>query len=433
MRLALLGGIAVTPKVVIEDAGILVEDDEIAFVGEREELEEEHDWEDEVELGDHDVVIPGLVNAHTHGPMTLFRGVSDDKPLMEWLMEDIWPLEAGLDADLCRLGAYAAAIESVRCGVTCLYDMYFYMDAVAEAYADVGIRASVSHGMIDLNVEDAEEVREEEFKEAERVRKKCDGLKDLVEFSYGPHAPYTCSEELLREVRERADEHGVGVHIHVAETQDEVKEVKRNTGKRPVEYLHDIGFLKEDVLAAHCVWVTDEEIEMLAESGVTVAHNPISNMKLASGVAPVPDMLSEGVNVAIGTDGCASNNNLDVLEEIKAAALLHKVDRLDPTATEALEVLEMATVRAAAFYRSAEIGELKDGKAADIVVLDGDSPRLRPGHDPVSDVVYSAVGADVKCVMVAGEWVVKNGRVVTVDEEKILEEFTEAARELASQ
>ncbi len=432
MRLALLGGIAVTPKVVIEDAGILIEDGEIAFVGDREDLEDRHDWEDEIELGERDVVIPGLVNAHTHGPMTLLRGVSDDKPLMEWLMEDIWPLEACLDADLCKLGAYAAAIESAKCGVTCLYDMYFYMDAVAEAYEDVGIRASVSHGMIDLNVEDAEEAREEEFKEAERVRKKCEKM-DLIEFSYGPHAPYTCSEELLKEVREKADEHGVGVHIHVAETKDEVEEVKRDKGKRPVEYLHDIGFLKEDVLAAHCVWVSDEEIEILAETGVTVAHNPVSNMKLASGIAPVPDMLAEGVNVAVGTDGCASNNNLDMLEEIKFAALLHKVDRLDPTVTEALEVLEMATVRGAAFYRSAEIGELKEGKAADLVVLNGNSPRLRPGHDPVSDVVYSASGSDVKHVMVDGEWVVKDGEVVGVDEKELMEEFTEAAHELASQ
>ncbi|WP_456482098.1 amidohydrolase [Methanopyrus sp.] len=427
MRLAILGGVAVTPERVIEGAGILIEDGRISFVGTREQLEECEDWEDEMELEERDVVIPGLINTHTHGPMTLFRGVADDMPLMKWLREEIWPLEERLDAEKCRWGAALAAMEALKSGTTCLVDMYFFMDAVAEAYAEVGIRAVISHGMIDLGEEDK---REEELKESERVYRKCHGMEGLIEFSLGPHAPYTCSEELLKEVRRLADEWGVKIQIHVAETEDEVKEVKREHGKRPVEYLDEIGLLGDDVIAAHCVWLDDEEIEILSERKVTVSHNPTSNMKLASGVSPMPEMLEKGVNVTIGTDGCASNNNLDMLEEIKVAALLHKVNRMDPSITEAREILRMATVRAGTVYSSEEIGAIEEGYAADLVVLDGNSPRLNPNHNPISNVVYSASGSDVKHVLVAGEPVVKNGKLVGADEREILENSIECAEQL---
>ncbi|WP_457620813.1 amidohydrolase [Methanopyrus sp.] len=429
MRLAILGGVAVTPERVIEDAGILIEDGRISFVGTRKQLEECEDWEDEMELEEKDVIMPGLINTHTHGPMTLFRGVADDMPLMRWLREEIWPLEERLDAEKCRWGAALAAMEALKSGTTCLVDMYFFMDAVAEAYVEVGIRAVISHGMIDLGEEDK---REEELKESKRVYRKCHGMEGLIEFSLGPHAPYTCSEELLREVRRLANEWSVKIQIHVAETEDEVKEVKREHGKRPVEYLDEIGLLGDDVIAAHCVWLNDEEIEILSKRGVIVSHNPISNMKLASGISPVPKMLENGVNVTIGTDGCASNNNLDMLEEIKVAALLHKVDRMDPSATEMLEILRMATVRAGAVFSGEKIGAIEEGYAADLVVLDGSSPRMNPCHNPISNIVYSASGSDVKHVFVAGEPVVKNGKLVKVDEEEILEKSTECAEQLTS-
>ncbi|AAM01581.1 amidohydrolase [Methanopyrus kandleri] len=430
MRLAILGGIAVTPERVIEDAGILIDEDgRISFVDTREQLEECEDWEDEIELGEKDVIMPGLINTHTHGPMTLFRGVADDMPLMKWLREEIWPLEERLDAEKCRWGAALAAMEALKSGTTCLADMYFFMDAVAEAYAEVGIRAVISHGMIDLGEEDK---REEELKESKRVYRKCQGMEGLIEFSLGPHAPYTCSEELLKEVRRLADEWGVKIQIHVAETEDEVKEVKRKHGKRPVEYLDEIGLLGDDVIAAHCVWLDDKEIEILSKRGVIVSHNPISNMKLASGISPVPEMLERGVNVTIGTDGCASNNNLDMLEEIKVAALLHKVNKMDPSATEMLEILRMATVRAGTVFSSEKIGAIEEGYAADLVVLDGSSPRLNPNHNPISNIVYSASGSDVKHVFVAGELVVKNGKLVKADEQEILENSTECAEQLTS-
>ncbi|WP_456436490.1 amidohydrolase [Methanopyrus sp.] len=429
LRLAILGGVAVTPERVIEDAGILIEDSRISFVGTREQLEECEDWEDEIELEEKDVIMPGLINTHTHGPMTLFRGVADDMPLIKWLREKIWPLEEHLDAEKCRWGAALAAMEALKSGTTCLVDMYFFMDTVAEAYAEVGIRAVISHGMIDLGEEDK---REEELKESERVYRKCHGMEGIIEFSLGPHSPYTCSEELLKEVRRLADEWGVKIQIHVAETKDEVEEVKREYGKRPVEYLDEIGLLDDDVIAAHCVWLNDKEIEILSKRGVVVSHNPISNMKLASGISPVPEMLERGVNVTIGTDGCASNNNLDMLEEIKVAALLHKVNKMDPSATEMLEIMKMATVKAGTVFSSEKIGAIEEGYAADLVVLDGSSPRLSPNHNQISNIVYSVSGSDVKHVFVAGELVVKNRRLVRADEQEILENSTECAEQLTS-
>ncbi len=428
MRLAVLGGVLLTPDETIEDAGLLIEDGRFAFVGTRKELEASEDWEDELTLDERDVILPGLINTHTHGPMTLLRGIADDLPLMRWLEEEIWPREERLDAEKCRWGAALAAVEALRSGTTCLVDMYFYMDAVAEAYAEAGIRAVISHGMIDLGDEDK---REEELRETRRIYRKCHGLEDLIEVSLGPHAPYTCSEELLREVRRLADEWGVRIQIHVAETRDEVRQVKEETGRRPVEYLDELGLWGEDVIAAHCVWLTDDEIDTLARRGVIVSHNPASNMKLASGVSPVPDLLERGATVTLGTDGCASNNNLDLLEEMKLAALLHKVDRGDPTATRAREILRMATSRAEGVYSLEKIGRIEEGYAADLVVLDGSSPRMNPCHSPTSNVVYSATGADVKHVLVGGEPVVRNGRVTTVDEEEVLEHARECAEQLA--
>jgi len=374
------------------------------------------------------VVSPGFVNLHTHSPMGLLRGLADDLPLMEWLEKHIWPMEAKLTREHIKAGAYLGALEMIKTGTTAFLDMYFRMDAVAEAVLEAGLRGYLSYGMIDLG--DPERT-EKELKEALREMKAIEGLNsERIHFVFGPHAPYTCSLALLKEVRKLADEHGKSITIHVAETMAELGKIQERYGKSPVVLLDEIGFLGSDVIIAHGVWLDSRDIAILARDGVTVAHNPASNMKLASGVMPLRRLMNAGVNVGLGTDGSASNNNLDMVEEMKLAALLHKVHNLDPTVADSKTVFRMATVNGAKALRL-NAGVIKPGYLADLVIFDFSRPHLRPLHDVVSHIVYSANGNDVETTIVDGRVLMLDGEVLTLDEERILDKAEKAIKELA--
>ena len=414
-----------TPTELIKGS-ILIKDDIISEISEN--ISEE--GVDKVIDGTDKITLPGLINTHTHLSMDLFRGLADDLALDEWLNDHIWPMEANLNGWYCYIGALLGACEMIKSGTTTFCDMYFYMEDVAKAIAESGIRGVLSYGMIDFA--DAEK-RENEFKENISLFENCNGMADgRIKVFLGPHSPYTCSKELLIRAREEADKYGMGIHIHVGETQKEVNDLLESTGMRPFEYLDSLGLLGPDVLAAHAVWLSDSEIEIIKEKGVKLSHNPCSNMKLASGISPVDRLLKEGVCVSLGTDGSSSNNNLDLFEEMKFASLLQKVDSLNPEALNALETLKMATINGAkALGLEDEIGSIEVGKKADLILIDTNAVNLTPDStDLTSNIVYAANGANVDTTICNGQILMENRKVLSLDEEKILAEARLAIDEL---
>lgn len=411
----------------IKKGSVLIEDDKIMEISEKTGS---HDA-DKVINGEKKVLIPGLVNTHTHLSMNLLRGLADDLPLDTWLNDHIWPVEAHLTGEYCYAGALLACIEMIKSGTTTFNDMYFFMDDVAKAVDEAGIRGMLSHGMIDLG---DEEKRRAEFKETLRIIEKChDTAEGRIKVAFGPHAPYTCSEELLKGVRKKADKMGLKIHIHVGETEFEVEQIIEAHGSRPFEYLDEIGFLADDVIAAHAVWLSDKEIEIIKEREVNLSHNPASNMKLASGISPVSKLTDKSVNVSIGTDGAASNNNLDMIEEMKLTALLQKVNTMDSTVLPAQKVFEMATINGAkALGLQGEIGTIEVGKKADLVLLDMKTPNLAPFRHPISHLVYAANGSDTDTVICNGEILMENKKLEVVDEAEVIKMAEDAAEELIS-
>ncbi len=375
------------------------------------------------------VVMPGLVNTHTHAGMTLFRGYADDLTLSDWLENHIWPAEAQLTDNDLYIGTKLACLEMIRSGTTAFVDMYIHVDRVARAVEESGMRAALSYGMIDLG----DETRaESELKEGRRFVKEWNGRADgRITTMYGPHAPNTCSREFLMKVKEQAKQDNAKIHIHVLETEAELNQMKEQFGMCSVNMLDEIDFLDNDVIAAHCVWLSDGDMDILNERGVNVSHNPVSNMKLASGIAPVPKMLARGVNISLGTDGCASNNNLNMFEEMKTAALLHKVDTSDPTVLPAQQVLEMATINGARAM-GINSGMLKVGCMADVIIVDMDKPHLTPRYNVASHLVYSASGADVRTTIVNGKVLMDDYKVLSMDEQTVMEKAKDAALNLIS-
>jgi 5-methylthioadenosine/S-adenosylhomocysteine deaminase len=363
------------------------------------------------------VATPGLINAHTHCAMTLLRGYADDMPLQPWLEERIWPLEMKLAREDVYWGTLLGIAEMIRSGVTCFNDMYHHFEAAAQAALDSGIRASVSGVLLGF-LPDAESRLDGAIAFAREWNERGGGL--LVTM-LGPHAPYTCPGHLLHRVVEAAADAGIGVHIHVSETRQEVDDSLRDFGRTPVARLDDLGLLDASpTLAAHCVHLTDADIETLVEKRVGICHNPGSNMKLASGTAPIPRLLRAGAVVGMGTDGPASNNNLDMLEEARLAALVHKLDTGDPTVVTAREALEMATIGSArALGIQDRVGSIQPGMRADVVLLDFQQAHLFPLHDVVSHLVYAARAGDVRTVFVNGRALMLDRQLQTLDETEI--------------
>ena len=415
----------------VENVDVGVRDGSIAEVGDVEDADRVVDASDSL-------VLPGMVNAHTHASMTLLRGYADDMPLQTWLEDHIWRVEAHLTPEDIRVGAELAAVEMIRSGTTAFADMYFEMDEVVAAVEEAGLRAKLGYGIITVG-KDEDEVREE-IREGIEFAREHDGAADgRVRTMLTPHAPYTCDEETLRETANEAHDAGVALHTHLSETAEEVDEMVENEGVRPPEYLDSLGVFggdgddnaddKTDAYVAHGVHLNDADIDLLAQRNVGVAHCPSANMKLASGTAPVAALLDAGVTVGIGTDGPASNNTLDMFKETRHAALVAKTREGDASVVSAREALEAAT-RGGAEILGTEAGVIEEGRPADLVVVDLDAPHLTPKHDLVSHAVYAANGADVTTTVVDGEVLMENGVVERVDEEAIVSEAEETAQEL---
>jgi 5-methylthioadenosine/S-adenosylhomocysteine deaminase len=405
---------------------LLIKDDLIA------EISDEIDETGVSKIIDADgkILLPGFVNTHTHLSMALFRGLADDLSLDSWLNDHIWPMEANLNGEYCYIGALLGAVELIKSGTTTFSDMYFYMEDVARAVDEAGIRAALSYGMIDFG---DEEKRKAEIEENLALFNACDGMADgRINVFFGPHSPYTASEELLVKTRQLADENGMKIHIHVSETQKEINDSLEEKGLRPFEYLEKIGFLGPDVIAAHCVWLSDEEIEIIKRHDVKISHNPCSNMKLASGIAPVSKLIENGICVSIGTDGASSNNNLDLIEEMKTASLLQKVSTLDPKVLNSNQAIEMATIKGAeALGMDSQIGSIEVGKKADIILIDTNAVNMVPDSSSLSsNIVYSANGSNVDTTICNGKVLMENKKLTALDEDEIYAKARQAIKEL---
>jgi 5-methylthioadenosine/S-adenosylhomocysteine deaminase len=412
--------VPVRPRgVVLDRYSVLLRDGAIAGLLPRAEAE--RSWPDalRLELPDH-VLLPGLVNCHTHSPMTLLRGYADDLDLHIWLQEHIWPAERQLvGPEFARDGSLLAIAEMIRSGTTCFNDMYFFPDATADACLGAGMRACI--GMIVTEFEsswarDAQQYLEKGL----RLRERHAGSQ-LLTFSLAPHAPYTVEDDSLRRVARLSEKLGIPVHIHLLETEWEIKQSLQQHDQHPLTRLDQLGLLNDRLQAVHMVQLSAEDIERVAERGVHVVHCPQSNLKLASGFCPLQSLDKAGVNVALGTDGAASNNNLDLLSEAQTAALLAKGVAGDARAASAFEVLEMLTLNGARALGLADrIGSIEPGKQADLCALNLSAPETQPVHHVISQLIYAASARQVSDVWIAGRRVLESGRLTTIDTEEVL-------------
>jgi 5-methylthioadenosine/S-adenosylhomocysteine deaminase len=377
------------------------------------------------------LVMPGLINLHNHAAMTCFRGLADDLPLETWLHGHIFPAEARhVNEENAYWGTLLAAAEMIKSGTTTFCDGYFCEDGAARAVVAGGMRAVCAQGVIDFPAPGVPDPSRNLEVAKEFVRRWL-GHSSRLTPSIFCHSPYTCSPGTLTQGKAICLEHGVPFQIHVSETKGEVDETVRRYGKRPIVYLADLGLLDSATLCHHAVWADEGEIDLLARSGAGVSHNPESNMKLASGVALLPRMLARGVKVGLGTDGCASNNDLDLLREMDTAAKLHKVFEGDPALCTAVQITTMATRGgAAALGMSRDLGSLEPGKKADLITIDLNQPHLVPLYEPCSHLVYTARGADVRDVIIDGRIVMRNREVLTIDCERAMAEVRRIARSI---
>jgi len=406
---------------VISDGAVAVRDGRIVAVGKAAEVGRQFRVREVVDAGG-GLILPGLVNAHTHAPMVLFRGLADDRRLMDWLQQYIFPAEKNnVTAEFVRAGTRLAALEMIRSGTTTFVDMYYFEDQVAEACQEAGLRGVLGSTLIEFPAPDNKTIPDA-LAYAERFLKRW-ADDPLVVPAVAPHSAYLASPETLRAARALADRYHAPILVHVSESADEQAQVRERYGRTPTEQLQQLGILRRGVLGAHGVWLTASDRKILRETEVGVAHCPQSNMKLASGAAPVREMLADGLRLGLGTDGAASNNDLDMFEEMLTAALLTKHSSGDPTVAPAAAVLEMATLGGArALGMEDRIGSLEPGKRADLVVVGLAEPRLHPIYDPISHLVYVAKGADVRDVVVEGRVVMRDRRVLTLDEKAVVAE-----------
>lgn len=404
---------------VIKNGAVAVKGTEIVDVGNSDDILAKYDSK-AVLKKEGSVILPGLINTHTHAAMVYFRGIADDLPLNNWLNEHIWPAEnRWLSPEFISDAIELACLEMLKGGVTTYNDMYFYEDAAARTAKRIGMRAVLGVGILDFPTKSAS-TPDEYFSNAETFIKDWKG-DELITPCIAPHALYTCGPDSLKRAKAVAEKYNIPIHIHLSETEWEVREVMARYHKRPVEHLENLGFLDETVLAAHCIWVEDEEIELLAKRKVGVSHCMESNLKLASGFAPVATMLMEGVKVSFGTDGAASNNDLNIISEMSTTAKVHKALSNDPTVLDAKTVILMATRWGAEVLGLGnKTGSIEKGKTADIITINVNKPHLTPMYDVYSHIVYAAMASDVETVMVNGKVVVNGGELVTADESEIL-------------
>jgi 5-methylthioadenosine/S-adenosylhomocysteine deaminase len=409
---------------VIENGAVAVRRERIVAVGAASEIAAKYAAARTINA-EGKVVMPGLINTHTHVPMVLFRGIADDLVLMEWLQKYIFPAEAkNVDEQFVRWGTRLGCLEMIQGGTTTYVDMYYFEDAIADETARAGMRAVLGETLIDFPAPD-NKTWEAGIEYMEKYAQKWKGHA-LITPAIAPHAPYTVSTDHLKQAHAFSERHGVPLVIHVAEDYAEVKTIQERYNSSSVSYLDRIGLLDQRVIAAHMVWPNEEDIKTLASRSVGVAHCPQSNMKIAAGAAPVPQMLRAGVAVGLGTDGAASNNDLNLWEEMDTAAKLHKLITKDATVINAREALEMATIRGArAIHKDKEIGSLEAGKLADLLIVKMDNAWQTPLYNVYSQLVYATKASDVETVMINGRTVMDNRRVLTIDERAARAKATE--------
>ncbi|WP_078553309.1 amidohydrolase [Bacillus alkalicellulosilyticus] len=366
-------------------------------------------------------IIPGLVNTHSHTGMSLLRGISDDLPLQRWLQEKMWPMEGKFTKESVMAGSRLAMVEMVKSGTTTFLDMYhLHMDDIANQVVDAGMRAVITRGMIGLCPENEQQKK---LKEATSLAMNWNGAGEgRIKAMLSPHALYTCPPAFIETIVSKAEQHDLPLHIHMSETAFEVAEHEQKYGKRPVHHLQELGFFRNHALVAHAVHINSEEIAILQENNVYVSHNPISNLKLGSGIAPIQTMLEKGVSVSVGTDSVASNNNFDLFQELRTAVLIQKGIKQDATALPVDIALKMATVEGAKALGFSQIGSIQEGMDADFITLHHEAAHLQPAKHVLSHLVYAASGADVVDVFVKGKQLVKDKECITLDEEKIVAE-----------
>jgi len=375
------------------------------------------------------IVMPGLINTHTHAAMTLFRGLADDLPLAEWLNDHIFPAEALLDEDKVHDGTLLGCAEMILSGTTCFCDMYLFEGAVARAAATAGMRAVVGEVLYDFPSPNYGPIQNG----FDTTRRLIDTWRDdpLISIAVEPHSPYLCAPDLLTEAAGIARENRVPLVIHLSETRKEVEDVRKKYGATPVGHLAKLEVLAPNLLACHCVVLSSADMDLLAEHDVKVSHNPESNMKLASGIAPVAELIRRGICTGLGTDGCSSNNNLDLFAEMDMAAKLHKASSLDPTVMDAATVLRMATIDGARALGLDRItGSLESGKKADMIVIDTNKPHLTPMYRPESHLVYAVGGSDVAATIVNGRVLMKDRRLLHLDRDKTMADARQIADEI---
>ncbi len=404
--------ITMSAPLVRQGVSIAIEDGKIAKISENPKDFEGRRF-DTVLAGKDKLALPGFVNAHTHLAMVLLRGYSDDRNLQEWLEHDIWPAERKLTEEDVYWASLLGIAEMIRSGTTAFSDMYFFMDAVAQAVKESGVRALLSYGII------APQPGEKAQKELAITEKFLTdwhtSAEGRIRVAVGPHAPYTCCDGVWKDATALAIQYNTLIHTHLQETMTEVSDSLKQYQKSPTERLEELGVLQAKTVVAHGVHLSETDVRILAEHGVGLAHCPTSNLKLGSGIAPVKRYKEMGVRVGIGTDGAASNNNLDMLEELRLAALLAKLE--DPTALPAAQALQMAT--GAKLLGMTRVGCLVEGYEADVILLDMQGPHWQPGHNPIADVVYSAPSSDIETVIIAGQIVMKAREILSFNEEKV--------------
>ncbi|MCD8053552.1 MAG: amidohydrolase [Lachnospiraceae bacterium] len=406
-----------------EVTDLYVEGDTIAALGERPEGFAAERTID----GRGKLVIPGLINAHTHAYMTLMRNAADDVPFDEWLFRGVMPREDRMSPEDAYWGALLGLMEMVKCGTTCFNDMQMHIHQTTKAAVDLGIRGVIGRGLSGTSTDEGGARRLREAQE-EIEAWRCE---PLLSFLIAPHAPYSCEGAYMQQAADLAERLDLGLHIHLSESRNEVENARREWGMTPIEYVDSLGILRRPTVAAHCVWVTDHDIEILRERGVSVATNPASNMKLGNGFAPVPRMLQEGIRVCLGTDGAASNNGLNLFREMGLVTLIHKGVQQDAVSVSSAEALKMATKWGAeALGLGAVCGEIAVGKKADLAILDAQCPQLLPANNPVSALTYSVNGSEVETVIVDGKIILENRHFPGVDEERVYYEAAHRAENL---
>jgi 5-methylthioadenosine/S-adenosylhomocysteine deaminase len=412
---------------IIKNGGLVIEKDRIKTIGQSQKIEKEYRKQAKKVIdGQGKVVLPGLINTHGHLAMALLRGYADDLPLEDWWFKYVYPAESRFTAQHVYWGSLLSMLEMIKSGTTCFTDFYYYQDEVAKAARKIGMRGVLGCGILDVPTFYFKNTAEA-LKRAQTIIEEWTAY-DLIKVSLAPHMFQTTSLDTYQQCKNLAERHNLLLQTHTAETKGEVSYCLKKYKKRPVELLAKAGILDQKTLLAHACWLTKGEIKILAQAGASVAHCPVSNMKLASGIIPLPAMLKAGINVGLGTDSPCSNNNLDMFEEMKTAALLHKIDQLEPTLADAQTVLDMATINGAkALGLTEKIGSLEKGKKADLIILNFRQPHLMPCRNVVSHLVYAASGGDVETVIIDGQLVMEKRRIKKINQDRLLDKIEKLA------